>query len=202
MAETNRAVKLPAPDYVVNCDVNRALQERRSTREYSRAPLTLKELAELLWAAQGITSLGGYRTAPSAGALYPLEVWVVAGYVEGLEKGLYRYDPRENVLRRARGGDLRKAIAEASLGQMWMSDAPAMIVFTAVPSRTTARYGERGMRYVYMEVGHAAQNVSLAAVALDLGTVVVAAFEDAAVARVMNLPAGEIPLYVMPVGHK
>lgn len=199
---TQTVVKLPPPDYTVNCDLNRALQERRSVREYADQALTPKELAELLWAAQGITSLGGYRTAPSAGALYPLEVWVAIGHVKGMEPGLYRYDPREHVLKKTKSGDLREALAEASLGQMWMAPAPAMIILTGVPSRTKSRYGDRGMRYVYMEVGHAGQNISLAAVALNLGTVVVAAFEDAAVAKVLDLPAGEVPLYIMPVGHR
>lgn len=196
------AIPLPAVEPTVNCDLNRALRERRSIREYSDHPLNLKQLSELLWAAQGITSLGGFRTAPSAGATYPLEVWVAAGNVEGLEKGLYRYDPREHVLRLVRKGDFRKGLAAASLGQMWMSAAPAMVIFTAVPTRTTRRYGERGMRYIYNEVGHASQNLSLAAAALQLGTVVVAAFDDDEVAKLMELPRGEIPLYIMPVGHK
>lgn len=201
-AMSEAIIKLPPPDFTVNCDVNRALQERRSVREYADRPLTLKEVAELLWAAQGITSLGGYRTAPSAGALYPLEVWLAAGRVEGLDKGLYRYDPRGHALKKIRATDVRDALAQGSLGQMWMASAPAMIIFTAVPARTKSRYGERGMRYVYMEVGHASQNVSLAAVALKLGTVVVAAFDDARIAKILELTSEEVPLYIMPVGHK
>jgi SagB-type dehydrogenase family enzyme len=195
-------IKLPGPDYTVNCDLNRALHERRSVREYADGGLSQKELGELLWAAQGITSLGGYRTAPSAGALYPLEIWVAVGNVEGIETGLYRYDPRDHALKKSKNADVREALAEASLGQMWMAPAPAMIILTAVPSRTKSRYGDRGMRYVYMEVGHVGQNISLAAVALQLGTVVVAAFEDTRVSKVLDLPSGEVPLYIMPVGRK
>lgn len=195
-------IQLPSPDSHLNCDLNQALQERRSVREYKEGELKLKEVGQLLWAAQGTTSIGGYRTAPSAGALYPLETYLVAGKVEKLEPGVYRYDVRAHTLTRVAGGDKRRALADACLGQSWMSPAPAMIAFAAVYPRTTDRYGERGRRYVHMEVGHAGQNVSLAAVALKLGAVVVAAFDDAQVARVLELPPEEAPLYLMPVGRK
>ena len=195
-------ITLPPPDYQVNCDLNKALLERRSTREYRKDELTKKELGQLLWAAQGVTSVGAYRTAPSAGALYPLETLLVVGSCEELKPGVYRYDPRGHALAKIKAGDIRGDLAEASLGQAWMAGGAAMIVFTAIYPRTTDRYGERGRRYVHMEAGHAGQNVSLAAVALDLGTVVVAAFDDAQVARVLGLPEGEAPLCIMPVGRK
>lgn len=195
-------IKLPPPDYQLNCDLNKALQDRRSVREYRDGEITGKEIGQLLWAAQGVTSVGGYRTAPSAGALYPLETLLVVGKAEGLTPGVYRYDPREHTLAKIKNGDVRRPLSEASLGQTWMSSSAVMVVFTAIYPRTTDRYGERGRRYVHMEAGHAGQNVLLSAVALNLGAVVVAAFDDAGVAGVLGLPEEEAPLYIMPVGRK
>lgn len=195
-------IKLPAPVYDIGVDLNQALQTRRSVREYKNEALSLAHAGQLLWAAQGTTSVGGYRTAPSAGALYPLEVYLVVGRVEGLAPGVYRYDPRQHVLKKVAEGDKRAALGTASLGQAWMGQAAAMIAMTAVPERTTKRYGERGGRYVYMEAGHAAQNVLLEGVALGLGAVVVGAFSDGDVKKILELPAEEQPLYLIPVGGK
>lgn len=195
-------ISLPEPDFEIGTDLNRALRERRSIREYRSGSLSLADVSQLLWAAQGVTSLGGFRTSPSAGALYPLETYLVAGEVEGLEPGVYRYDPAAHALKKEAEGDRRKALGDACLGQVWMAPAQAMIVFTAVKERTTARYGERGNRYVYMEVGHAGQNVLLEAVALRLGSVIVAAFDDDVVSKALGLPEEEDPLYVLPVGRK
>lgn len=195
-------IKLPAPAYDSGCDLNKAIQTRRSLREFKDEAITLEQVAQLLWSAQGVTSLGGYRTAPSAGALYPLEIYVAAGNVDGLPPGLYRYHPREHGLLKAQEGDKRAELAEASLQQHWMAAAPAMIVIAAVHERTSGKYGERGVRYVDMEVGHAAQNVALEAVAMGLGTVDVGAFVDSAVKKVLKLPAEETPLLILPVGRK
>jgi len=200
--EIGERIKLPEPSYTGNISVEEALSKRRSIRAYSGENLTVEEVSQLLWAAQGITSPGGGRTAPSAGALYPLELYLVAGDVEGIDKGVYRYRPEEHDLEKVKDGDIRAELAEAALGQECVKDAAIDIVFTAVYARTTWKYGERGIRYVHMEAGHAAQNVYLQAVSLDLGTVVIGAFIDSEVNKIVNAREQEEPLYIMPVGRK
>lgn len=192
---------LPGPRYDSDTSVEEALLRRRSIRSYRDTPLTLAEVSQLLWAAQGVTEPNrGFRTAPSAGALYPLEVYLVAGDVEELPSGVYKYLPREHRLVRVISGDLRGELSKAALGQPWVKEGAIVIVFSAVYERTTRKYGERGVRYVHMEVGHAAQNVYLQAVSLGLGTVVVGAFEDGEVKRILGMLGEEQPLYIMPVG--
>jgi len=195
------SVALPAPRTRGSASLEEALQRRRSVREFSAGGLSLAELAQLLWAAQGITSLGGGRTAPSAGALYPLEVYVAVGDVAGLERGVYRSEPRGHRLERVLTGDRRPALAAAALRQRWFEKAPAVVVLTAVYHRTTGKYGERGVRYAHFEAGHAAENLLLQAAALGLGAVVVGAFEDGRVREVLELPAAEQPLEIVPVGR-
>ena len=192
---------LPPPALSGPVSVEEALAGRRSVRDYADVPLTLAELAQLLWAAQGQTDPRGFRTAPSAGALYPLELFAVVGAVEGLGAGLYHYVPADHVLYRQAEGDLRGQLADRALGQSCVRRAPVVLVFAAVPERTTIRYGHRGHRYVYMEVGHAAQNVHLQAESLGLGTVVVGAFDDEGVRDLLALPRDHEPLYLMPVGR-
>lgn len=182
--------------------VERALQQRRTVRDFKNSPLDLPQAAQLLWSAQGITDKDGLRTAPSAGALYPLQVYVAAGGVTGLSPGIYRYEPERHRLRRLAAGDRRTDLARAALGQDWLAQAPLILVFGAVESRTTRKYGKRGIGYVYIEVGHAAQNVFLQAQALGLGAAVVGAFDDDAVADLLGMEADERPLYLMPVGEK
>lgn len=177
------------------------LQGRRSVREYSRTPLTHDEVAQLLWAAQGVTGPDGLRTAPSAGALYPLEVDVVVGDVDGLPSAIYRYKPDRHELVVSREGDRRRELRAAALGQDCVGAAAAVIALAAVYERTSGKYGERGIHYVHMEVGHAAQNVCLQATALGLGAVVVGAFEDGPVKRALDLARDEEPLALIPVGH-
>jgi SagB-type dehydrogenase family enzyme len=177
------------------------LRQRRSIREYSDAPLTQDEVMKLLWAGQGITRGGGFRTAPSAGALYPLELYLVAGNVDNLAPGIYKYNPVKNDLTLVKEGDVRRSLAAASLGQSSVSDGAIDIVIAAVYERTKIKYGSRGERYVHIEVGHAAQNICLQATALGLGLVTVGAFDDAGVARVIGMSQDESPLYVMPVGR-
>jgi len=177
------------------------LRQRRSIREYSDAPLTQDEVMKLLWAGQGITRGGGFRTAPSAGALYPLELYLVAGNVDNLAPGIYKYNPVKNDLTLVKEGDVRRSLAAASLGQSSVSDGAIDIVIAAVYERTKIKYGSRGERYVHIEVGHAAQNICLQATALGLGLVTVGAFDDAVVAKVIGMSQDESPLYVMPVGR-
>jgi SagB-type dehydrogenase family enzyme len=196
-------VRLPPPRSEGEISLEAVLRTRRSRREYGREPLALGEIGQLLWAAQGVTNRHqGLRAAPSAGALYPLESYVLAGRVTGLPAGVYRYRPEEHLLDRLFEGDRRDSLCRAALSQHSISLAPAVLVFAAVFARTTAKYGRRGIRYVYMDLGHATQNLYLQAESLGLGTVFIGAFDDGAVRRVLDLPAGEEPLAVMPVGRR
>jgi SagB-type dehydrogenase family enzyme len=197
----NSRVKLPEAARDGRLSLEQTLARRRSVRSYAPAPLTLRDVSQLLWAAQGISEPRcGLRTAPSAGATYPLETLLVAGQVDGLAPGVYRYRPAGHELEKVLAGDARAALADAALGQEFVAAAPASVVFAAVFERTAQRYGARAGRYVPMEAGHAAQNLCLQAVALDLGTVVVGAFRDEQAAAALGLPADEKPLYIVPVG--
>ena len=195
-----KAIKLPEPRTDGGMSVERALLERRSVRDYGRGALTLVQAAQLLWAAQGITSNEGLRTAPSAGALYPLEVYLAAGEVKGLGQGVFRYDPNGHVLHHVSEKDRRSELARAALGQSWIAESASVVVLAAVYERTTRKYGQRGIRYVHMEAGHAAQNVFLQATALGLGTTMVGAFDDRAVTTLLQRRADVHPLYLIPVG--
>jgi len=195
-------IKLPEPKYDGKVCVERALLERRSVRDYVNEPLSLSEVSQLLWAAQGLTDPAGYRTAPSAGALYPLEVYLVAGKVASLSAGVYRYRPRGHELVAVAEGDKRPELCAAALGQTALRQAPVTVVLAAIYGRTTRKYRERGIRYVHMEAGHVAQNIGLQAVSLDLGSLVIGAFGDAEVKKVMVLPEEEEPLYLIPIGKR
>ena len=198
--EQGNGLRLPEPQYDSEFSIEQSLLKRRSVRDYTKEPVTIEEVSQLLWAVQGITDSRGYRTAPSAGATYPLEIYLVAGNVLQLKPGVYRYSPSDHSLDVVIGGDVRADLAEAALMQTWMQDGAVMIVITAVYERTTRRYGERGVRYVHMEAGHAAQNLYLQATSMELGTVVVGAFHDDQVAEILQLPQEERPLYLVPVG--
>ncbi|MGQ9677943.1 MAG: SagB/ThcOx family dehydrogenase [bacterium] len=193
-------IKLPPPDTVGKVTVEKALFHRRSVRSYARKPLSLFEIGQILWAAQGKTGKNYGRTAPSAGATYPMELFLVAGNVDGLNTGIYRYLSEEHVLSLVTAGDRRHELAGAALGQTCIKNAPAVFVLCAEYKRTTGRYGERGERYVYMEAGHIGQNVYLQCEALGMGTVMIGAFIDQAVQRVLETKFA--PLYIMPVGYR
>jgi len=172
------------------------LAARRSIRRFQDAPLTIQQISQLCWAAQGITDQGrGFRTCPSAGALYPLELYVVTA------EGVSHYVPAGHALEVHLPGDIRRQLQEASWNQGCVGQAPAVFVIAAEIQRTARKYGQRAERYVHMEVGHAGQNILLEAVALDLGAVPVGAFEDAKIAAALKLPQGVVPLYLIPVGH-
>ncbi len=200
-AVPNAPTPLPAPRFDGGLSVERVLRDRRSVREYTKSALTLAEVSQLLWAAQGMTHRSGLRTAPSAGALYPLEVYLVAAKVVGLSPAIYRYDPRAHVLSMVMEGDQRVPLSTAALEQTFIQEAAIALVFCAVYRRTTAKYGERGRRYVHMEAGHAAQNVYLQAVSLQLGSVTVGAFQDERVRKVIGAANDDEPLYIMPIGR-
>ena len=196
----SETIKLPDPKYDSDTSIEETLRRRRSVRSFNDSPLTLAEISQLLWAAQGITTPKGLRAAPSAGALYPLEVYVIAGNVDGLPDGVYNYRPYRHELVMVVKGDKRTELCSASLDQTSVRNAAAAIVFAAVYERTTVKYGDRGMQYVHIETGHAAQNVLLQAVPLALGTVVIGAFYDDAVKNILKMSDRERPLYIMPVG--
>jgi SagB-type dehydrogenase family enzyme len=199
MGQTTR---LPPPRFSGAVAVESALVGRRSLREFSRVALGLPELSQVLWAAQGVTSPDGRRTAPSAGALYPLEMYAVAGDVTDLTAGVYRYLPTDHALVLVAGGDRRKALAAAALDQDWMVPAPAALVIAAALERMARKYRARGEQYVHFEAGCAAQGVALQVLALGLGTVVVAAIDEGEVARVVALRRDERPLAILPVGRR
>lgn len=188
--------RLPPPRTTGSTSLEEALARRRSVRAFSSAPLTDGEVGQLLWAAQGITAEGGQRTAPSAGALYPLELYAVT------PDGLWHYLPEGHALTLLSDEDLRVELRRAALDQDAVGTAPLVVVITGVVERTAIKYGPgRAPRYVRLEAGHAAQNLLLQAVALDLGAVPIGAFVDSEVARVLGLPTDETPLYLLPVGR-
>ena len=195
--------RLPSPVLKGSLSVEEAIYRRRSRREFSGEPLTAFELSQILWAAQGITDPErGFRAAPSAGATYPMEVYAVIGDngVKGLKAGVYKYDPYTHSITLVLEGDLRELLAVQAYGQEWVAKAPVDIVLTAVYERTTRVYGERGVRYVHMEAGHIGQNIYLICEAMGLGTVVVGAFNDEGVKKLLKLPENEMPLYIIPIG--
>jgi SagB-type dehydrogenase family enzyme len=195
-------ITLPAPRLSGGVSLEETLLKRRSVREYASLALTPEEVSQLLWSAQGITAEWGARTAPSAGALYPLEVYLVVGNVEDVAAGVYKYRPEKHELVKVRDGDVREELTEAALRQGCVRNGAIDIVMAAVYERTTKKYGERGIRYVHMEAGHAAQNICLQATALNLGAVTVGAFYDEKVKLILSLPEDEVPLYIIPVGKK
>jgi SagB-type dehydrogenase family enzyme len=194
-------IDLPAPRRTSDAILEAIIAARRSERDFAPGPLALAELAQLLWAAQGITHRDGLRTAPSAGATYPLGVYAVVGGVEGLPAGIYRYEPDNHALIAIAAGDRRHALAEAALAQHWIAGAAAILAVAAIFERTTNKYGRRGERYMHMEAGHAGQNVCLQAVALGLGTTVVGAFDDAAVAAIVDPAVPMTPFCLLPIGR-
>jgi SagB-type dehydrogenase family enzyme len=195
-------IQLPRPRLKSGYSFEKVLGERRSVREYSSEELTLANVSQLLWSAQGVTSPEGWRTAPSAGAAFPLELYLAAGKVNGLAQGLYRYRANQHKLIQIGNKDLRADLAGAAPGQEWMKGSAIIIVIAAVYDRATRKYGQRGIRYAHMEVGHAAQNVYLQAASLNLGTALVGAFDDKRVKEVLKLPSDEQPLGLMPVGGR
>ena len=192
--------RLPGPATTGATAFETALLRRRSARSFARSTLALADAAQLLWAAQGITDARGHRTAPSAGALYPLELVLVAGQIDGLRPGCYRHLVSEHALLALAEGDRRAALAAATRGQPWVAEAPLLLAVAADPTRTAARYGERAGRYVAMEAGAAVQNVYLQCSARGWATTLVGAFDDASVRAALGLVADEVVLALMPVG--
>jgi SagB-type dehydrogenase family enzyme len=196
-------MRLRPPNTNGTVSVEQAIQQRRTVRSYAARPLDLGQLSQLLWAAQGVTGSGGVkRAAPSAGALYPMDVYAVVGRgcVAQLEAGVYRYAFDSHTVAPLVRADLRSEVAKASLSQMWMAQAPLNIVISAEYRRITGKYGERGVRYAMIEAGHIAQNLFLQAEALGLKAGIVGAFRDQQLIRALMLPPSHEPLLVMPIG--
>lgn len=190
-----REIVLPTPTVEGVRSLEHVLAHRRSRRAIGPRSLSTAQISQLCWAAQGITGEGGLRSAPSAGALYPLELDVAT------EDGLYRYVPERHALRRTLDRDVREALHLAAYAQEVVGDAPVVLVISGVHARTRARYGDRAERYVAMEAGHAAQNLLLQAEALGLAAVPMGAFEDEVVRRAIGLERAAAPLYLIPIGH-
>jgi SagB-type dehydrogenase family enzyme len=189
-------IKLPSPRYDGHVSIEKTLLERRSIRSYKEESLTLNELSQILWAAQGITEpRRGLRTAPSARALYLLEVYVLPGNVTNLPMGIYKYQPQTHELIKMENGD-KKAELFKAVGQAPIKNAPVALVISGLSDKA------QRPNWMYLEAGHAAQNVYLQAVSLKLGTVVMAGFKDEEVRKVLNLSEKEQPLYIMPIGKK
>ena len=199
------AMTLPEPNIKGTLAVEQAISQRRTIRAFIPEPLGLNLLSQLLWAMHGVTDKGGLkRAAPSAGALYPMDVYVVAGKgsVARIDAGVYHYEPGGHRLSLVASGDLREVLAKASLSQMWMARAPANMVITAEYERATVKYRKRGFRYAMIEAGHIGQNLFLQAEALGLKAGIVGAFHDKDIIRVLKLPSSHEPLLIMPVGYQ
>ena len=191
-------IQLPEPVLNSKVSVEQAIFQRRSVRSYAEEELTLNDVSQILWSAQGITEKNrGYRAAPSAGAIFPLEVYIASGNIEGLDKAVYRYDPKSHSLQKVFDGDILEKLS----GQGRMKTCACALVITGVYERMEPRYKDRTQRYVHMEAGHAAQNVHLQVISLDLGTVLIGAFIDGQVKQLLRLPENEHPLYIMPIGR-
>jgi SagB-type dehydrogenase family enzyme len=197
-------IQLPRPSFKGGISLAEALHDRRTVRSFAPRPLSLDQLSQLLWACYGVADVRSRgRTAPSAGALYPLDCYLAAGEkgVGGLDAGVFHYLPHAHALEATISGDKRRNVARASLNQLWMAEAPIMVIITAEYQRTMGKYRERGTRYALMEVGHAGENLFLQCVAIGLGAGIVGAFDDEAVAKALQLPARHEPLLIVPVGY-
>ena len=194
-ADPKAAIDLPPPVFDGPISLEKAMKERRSVRVYKDEPLSLADISQILWAAQGITETKrGLRTAPSARALYPLNLYLLVGKVDGLPVGLYRYLPQGHKIFKVHGGD-KKAELHAAVGQATIRDAAAVIVVTGMSRASNARW-------IYLEGGHAAQNILLQAHSRKIGAVVMGGFRDEDVRKVLNVPESEQPVYIIPMGRK
>jgi SagB-type dehydrogenase family enzyme len=203
--EEKGIIRLSKPIYDGTVSVERAIKERRTIRDFRSKPLTMTQLSQLFWSAQGITDeIMGFRAAPSAGALYPLDVYAVVGDggAEGLQSGVYHYQPASHSIHLVGKGDRRKDVAGAALWQMWMAKAPIIFVITSEYERITSKYGKRGIRYAQIEVGHVGQNIFLQSKSLGLGAGIVGAFHDDAVTEAIGVPKAHNPLIMIPVGYR
>lgn len=199
--ELKKPIPLPEPETKSRNSLEEMILNRRSIRNFKPKPLSLDQLAQLCWAGQGITGPHYFRAAPSAGALYPLELYAAVGRVEGIAPGLFHYDPMHHQLEAVKNGDMRRLLSTAALNQHAVRDAPVTLIITGIPRRTQVKYGDRGTRYMLMEAGHAAQNILLQAESLGLGAVPIGAFHEGEVGKILGIGGDGLPLYLIPVGY-
>lgn len=198
-AEQNM-IKLPAPKLESDVSLESAINQRRSVRDFTRDAISLEHFSQLLWVGQGITDKAEeLRAAPSAGALYPMELRILVQRVEGLDSGLYVYKHQAHALEAQRVPDVGYSLGDAAYEQDWMEEAPIVIFITATPSRTSRKYGDRTTRYLFLEAGHIGQNILLQATALGLGGTPVGAYDDDLLAKFLGTK--QKPLYILPIGH-
>jgi len=195
------AIALPAPKTDGTFSLEKALHERRSLRGPAETPLTLEEIGQLCWAAQGVTDEKGHRTAPSAMAAYPLELYVLAGSVTGLAPGGYHYEPAQHALTPRTGGPQLVDFEQQAVGQGWTAKVPAIFVISGSTAKMT-RMRDRAAQFMWVEAGLAAQGFFLEATALGLGSTYVGGFDPAAARTALGLAEGEEVLAVLPVGRK
>ena len=200
-------IKLPKPRFTGKVPLETAIMKKKSVRGFGGSAISMDDLTQLLWAANGNVPADAISSAttkvfPSAGGIYPLEIFAVTGAesVTGLPAGVFQYKPETNSILMINPGDHRSLLGRAALGQMWISSAPVIIVVGANFNRMTARYGNRGLNYVFMESGASTQNIYLQAEALGLKVGSVGAFQDSQVTAVLKLPADVNPLMLIPVG--
>lgn len=200
---TSTIIKLPKPRKIGQSSLEELLLKRRSRRRYRNTTMGFDQLSQLLWAGQGINnSREGLRTAPSAGALYPLELYCITGGIDKLDAGIYKHQVKGHGLKTVASGDFRKQLADIALEQEWLQQANVIIIFSAVKWRTQRKYGRDSQRYILIEVGHIAQNILLQAESLGLSAAVIGAFYPAQIRRLLKLPKSETPLYILSVGSK
>jgi len=200
LPQKNGDIALCAPNFSNTMSLEIVLNQRRSVRFFCNESLTITQLSQILWAAQGVTHANGFRTAPSAGALYPLDIYIIVSQVKDIKEGIYHYIPDSHKLSPIQIGHFREALYLATYKQKWVLQSPINLVICGVFQKTTQKYGKRGYQYVYMEAGHVAQNIYLQTYALQLGTVEIGAFNDQDVMDILHIDASSHPICIMPIG--
>jgi SagB-type dehydrogenase family enzyme len=195
-------VTLPPPTAAAGKPIEQCLRLRRSCRMFGAGPVSLEQASQLLWAAQGVTGLGGLRTAPSAAALYPVHCYLVAMNVSALRPGLYAYDPDQGILSSWKMGDHRKRLVKVCFDQAAAGMAAMGLLLTASYGRAQREFGDRAPQLVHMESGHIGQNFLLQATSLSLGALGISKIDTAAMSAALDLPTGEEPVYLLLAGPK
>jgi len=193
-------IKLPSPFKEGNISLEEAISLRRSSRDFDESFISLKTVSQILWAAQGVNDKGGFRTAPSAGATYPLEIYLIAGLVSGLDAGVYKFKIKLHQLEKVKVGDLRPELSSLCSSKISVFNASVSLIICGVYERTVWKYTDKGKMYVDMEVGSASENIYLQAVTLNLGTVFIGDFDEVGVKKLLNIQNEEVPLCIMPIG--
>lgn len=200
----SKKIKLDKPSNLSKTTLNDVLKKRKSIRDFSKESISKEQLSYLLWASTGIQREEQgfeFRTAPSAGALYPIETYLVVNNVEDISKGVYHYSIKEHTLEQLKSGDFGLKIAEAALEQEMCTEAAVVFIWTAIFARSKCKYGQRAYRYIYLDAGHMAENLALASVSLDLGSCQIAALFDDEVNKIIDVDGvKESVIYMSVVG--